>query len=62
MAKTISEPKYKNATAFVVKHVEPRIGKLIEEVNKTFAAQGIRCGVEVKWFFDEIDADDKAGE
>ena len=54
MAKTISDDKYKKAVAIVEKTATPRIKKIVDEVNKFFAKDGIRAGAEVKWFFDEI--------
>ncbi len=55
MAKTIDEENYQKAAAFVTKQVEPRIKKLVDLVNEHFAKEGIRAGVEVKWFFDQIE-------
>lgn len=57
--KTISEPKYQEVTAFIVKHIEPRIDTIIKSLNEYWSKKNIRVGVELKWFFDEIKKDDK---
>lgn len=57
MAKTITDAKYRKVTEFVVEQAEPRIKKIVDEINKVFKKDGVRCGVELKWFYDEADAD-----
>lgn len=51
--KTISDAKLKRATAFITAHIEPRIRTIIDTLNDHFKKDGIHCGVELKWFFDE---------
>lgn len=60
--KTISDEKYKEITAFIVKHVEPRINTIVESLNDYFKKKNIRVGVELKWLYDEINSDDKKEE
>lgn len=59
MSKTISNEKYEKVTKFIVAQVEPRIQKIVTEINKVFAKDGIRAGVELTWYYDEIDAEKK---
>lgn len=60
--KTISDEKYKEITAFIVKQVEPRINTIVESLNDYFKKKNIRVGVELKWLYDEINSDDKKEE
>lgn len=53
--KTISNEKLRYASTLVTAAVEPRVFKLVEELNKTLAAKGIRAGIEIQWVFDEVE-------
>jgi hypothetical protein len=62
MAKTISEENYKKVSKFVVEQVEPRIQKIVDAVNDHFKKDGVRVGVELKWFFDEVEVKENKDE
>lgn len=57
MPKTISDEKMKRAIDVIENTIEPRIGKIVEELNEYFKKQNIRVGVELKWFFDDTSSD-----
>jgi len=62
MAKTISDPKYVQTKTFIETHIEPRIKEIVDHLNLTMSKRGIRVGVELTWFFDEIEASNEGNE
>jgi phage portal protein BeeE len=62
MAKTLSEKQYQQTAAFIDSVVEPKVKKIIEEVNKTLKAKGIRVGAEIQWYFDSVPEKDESNE
>jgi hypothetical protein len=56
MAKTITDPKFAQTKAFIELHIEPRIKDIVEQLNIAMGKRGIRVGVELTWFFDEIES------
>lgn len=62
MAKTISDENLKKTSDFIKANVEPRIVKIVEEVNAFFKKKGIRVGAEITWYFDELDESESEDE
>lgn len=59
-AKTISDAKLKYAVGMVKKQIEPKIKQIVEAFNDLLESRNIRAGLELQWFFDELE--DKSNE
>lgn len=45
----------KKVIKLVDRAIEPRVRKMIDELNKVLAADGVEAGVELQWFFKKVD-------
>jgi hypothetical protein len=52
--KSLPQDKYLHASALVTKVVEPKIRRLVEELNVVLAKHGTVAGCEIQWFFDKL--------
>jgi hypothetical protein len=59
--KSLSQDDYKRTAKFISETVEPRIKKVIDEVNRFLAKQGIIIGAEIQWFFDGTEEQKEVG-
>ena len=51
---SLTQDKYARAAALVKEVVEPKIEKLVEELNVILAGHGTMAGCEIQWFFDKL--------
>ena len=54
MAKSLADPKYNPTVKFLTEEVEPRIHRIVEEVNGYLKKKGIRVGAEINWIMDDV--------
>lgn len=54
MSKSLTEAELRQAVEFVGRNVEPRVKRMVDEVNKLLAKQGILAGLELQWIFNRV--------
>ncbi len=58
---SLSQEKQTETIKFIDKIVEPRIKRLIDEVNRMLEPKGVVLGVELQWFIDSTVKEEKHG-
>lgn len=54
MAKTITDSQRSQTAQLVEQTFVPKVTKLLEALNKFLKVKGIRAGLELTWYFDDI--------
>lgn len=54
------DARLQKVKTLIDKSVEPKVSRMVEELNASIAKLGMRVGVEVQWFIEEIKDEKKS--